>query len=118
MRRNAATVSARELPNEGSPVWRAFLRATDHGIMPAARSARGRRSMAYYGVYRGQVVDASTLGANGKVKVVVPSIDSTALWAPVCYSCSCAWGIRAGSQAIVAFENGSPNYPIVIGQID
>jgi hypothetical protein len=74
--------------------------------------------MAYYGVYRGQIVDVSTLGANGKVKVVVPSIDSAAMWAPVCYSCSCAWGIKAGSQAIVAFENGSPNYPIVIGQID
>jgi MFS family permease len=29
-----------------------------------------------------------------------------------------ARGTRVGSQAIVAFENGSPNYPIVIGQID
>jgi hypothetical protein len=74
--------------------------------------------MAYYGVYRGQIVDASTLGSSGKVKVVIPAIDSDAKWAPVCYSCSCAWGIRAGSQAIVAFENGSPNYPVVIGQID
>jgi len=33
-------------------------------------------------------------------------------------SCSCAGWIRVGSQAIVAFENGSPNYPIVIGKID
>ncbi|HKG01370.1 MAG TPA: phage baseplate assembly protein V [Xanthobacteraceae bacterium] len=74
--------------------------------------------MAFNGVYRGQVVDASTLGSSGKVKVVVPSVSSDAMWAPVCYSCSCAWGIRSGSSAIVAFENGSPNYPIVIGQID
>jgi hypothetical protein len=74
--------------------------------------------MAYNGVYRGQIVDTSTLGANGKVKVVVPSIGSGALLAPVCYSCSCAWGLRTGSTAIVAFENGSPNYPLVIGQID
>jgi hypothetical protein len=73
----------------------------------------------FFGVYRGNVLDASTIGSNGHVTVNVPAVGAmTNAVAPVCYSCSCAWAIQTGATVAVAFEGGDPSRPIVLGQID
>ena len=74
--------------------------------------------MSLQGVFRGVVVDASSLGSNGRVSVNVPQATTGTLHAPVCYSCNCAWGIEAGAKVMVAFENGNLNYPVVLGKFD
>jgi Type VI secretion system/phage-baseplate injector OB domain len=74
--------------------------------------------MAMFGVYRGQITDTNDPTGSGRVKVRVPQIGGVNAWAPVCYSCNGGWGITVGSAAIVAFEGGDLNRPVVLGQID
>lgn len=73
--------------------------------------------MALYGVYRGVVQDASQLADSGRVRVNVPMAGSTGNWAPVTYTCACAWGIQTGATVMVAFEGGDPSRPVVLGQV-
>ena len=74
--------------------------------------------MEMFGVYRGQVVDANDPIGKRRVRVVVPEVSDGNLWAPVCYTCSCARGIESGAIVVVAFEKGDANRPVVIGQVD
>lgn len=74
--------------------------------------------MPYFGVYRGTVQDTAQLAGSGRVRVSVPAISSGGNWAPVAYSCSCAWGIQTGATVLVCFEGGDANRPVVLGQID
>ena len=79
-----------------------------------------RGSALFSGVYRGVVMDAADVLQRGRVKVSVPSVAGSGggQWAPVCYTCNCTWSIQAGATVMVAFEGGSPDRPVVIGQVD
>jgi hypothetical protein len=69
------------------------------------------------GVYRGIVMDSTDPMVKGRVKVHVPAVAGMSVqWAPVCRSGDGM--IRVGATVVVAFEGGSPDKPIVIGQID
>jgi len=68
--------------------------------------------MQCYGVYIGMVVDQQDPNNSGRVKVVVPSLGMGETWAPVCTS---ATGRSVGGKAVIGFEGGSANHPIVLG---
>jgi len=67
--------------------------------------------MAFYGVYRGIVLDNVDPGASGRVRVSVEGRDG---WALVTLSSP---RIEVGSTVIVAFEHGDPSYPVVLGRV-
>ena len=71
--------------------------------------------MANTTIHRGQVIDTSQLESSGRVRVAVPG--GASMWAPVCYTCACAWGVQSGATVIVAYEGGDASRPVVLGQI-
>ncbi len=72
--------------------------------------------MALYGVYRGVVLDSSDPLASGRVRVDVMGIQG---WAPVAVSgaAESSANIYVGNTVIVAFEQGEPSRPVVLGRI-
>ncbi len=72
--------------------------------------------MALYGVYRGVVLDSNDPSAAGRVRVDVMGIQG---WAPVAVASASesAGNIYVGSTVIVAYEQGDPNHPVVLGRI-
>ena len=68
--------------------------------------------MAWYGVYRGVVVDNHDPEVSGRVKV---SVDGRAGWA---LSTLGGPKVQVGAMVIVAFEHGDPDRPVVLGQIN
>jgi type VI secretion system (T6SS) baseplate-like injector VgrG len=71
----------------------------------------------YFGVYRGTITDVSDL-ASSRVRISVPTVGVSSATAPVVYSCNAGWLMTVGQTAIVAFENGDTNRPIVLGVVD
>ncbi|HLX44879.1 MAG TPA: phage baseplate assembly protein V [Bryobacteraceae bacterium] len=63
------------------------------------------------GVYMGVVVGGGDPGGQGRLQVSVPSIGVGPTWAPVCNG---GRG-RVGGKAVIAFEAGDPDRPIVLG---
>jgi len=67
--------------------------------------------MAWYGVYRGVVLDGTDPQSSGRVKVNVEGRQS---WAPVVLTGA---KIQVGASVIVAYEHGDPSQPIVLGRV-
>jgi hypothetical protein len=63
------------------------------------------------GVYLAVVVGGGDPAGQGRLQVSVPSIGVGPAWAPVCNG---GRG-RVGGKAVVAFEAGDPDKPIVLG---
>lgn len=64
-----------------------------------------------YGLYIGIVAGGSDPAKQGRVRVTIPSIGTSPMWAKICTS---AMG-RSTGQAVVGFEGGDASRPIVLG---
>jgi hypothetical protein len=67
--------------------------------------------MAFYGVYRGVVLDNTDPQISGRVKV---DVEGRQAWALVTLTNP---KIQVGAMVIVAFERGDPNMPVVLGRV-
>jgi type VI secretion system (T6SS) baseplate-like injector VgrG len=74
---------------------------------PQPTPAGGR----YLGIYVGTVLSTADPEQHGRMMVSVPSIGLGPVWAPSCVS----GGGRVAGRAVIGFEAGDANYPIVIG---
>jgi len=67
--------------------------------------------MAFFGVYRGTVLDTNDPGPGGRVKV---NVEGRTAWA---LSTLDGPDVQVGSMVIVAFEHGDPDMPVVLGRV-
>jgi len=67
--------------------------------------------MAFFGVYRGTVLDNADPGAMRRVKV---SVEGREGWALVALA---GPKLEVGSNVIVAFERGNADYPVILGRV-
>ncbi|WP_198372789.1 phage baseplate assembly protein V [Roseomonas rosulenta] len=73
------------------------------------------------GVVRGIITDGADPTRGGRVYVQMPALaGSGGVWAPVCraFGASGGGGGSVGGAVWVAFENGDPAYPVVLGLAD
>lgn len=65
------------------------------------------------GVMQGVVTDTVDPMRKSRVRLRLPSLPGASTsWAP-----SCVTGLKAGDTIVVAFENGDPDKPIVLGRV-
>jgi uncharacterized protein involved in type VI secretion and phage assembly len=70
------------------------------------------------GVVRGFITDTADPGGQGRVQVQLPALaGSGGAWASVCRPLGAAGGASGGvgGEVWVAFENGDPDRPVVLG---
>ncbi len=74
--------------------------------------------MTYYGVYVGVVVGNQDPTNAGRVQVRLPMTGQTA-WALVAspFGATPSGRAQPGSRVVVAFENGDPSHPVVLGRL-
>lgn len=72
------------------------------------------------GVAIGIVVDTHDTQQQGRVRIKIPSVANSALWARVVkpmVARSAYLAPEVGDQVVVAFESGDPGRPFVIGAL-
>jgi uncharacterized protein involved in type VI secretion and phage assembly len=72
------------------------------------------------GIVRGIIIGGGDPSGRGRVQVQMPAMaGSGAAWAPVCRAMGAQGGAgNVGGAVWVAFENGDPAYPVVLGLAD
>ncbi|MEZ4671033.1 MAG: phage baseplate assembly protein V [Anaerolineae bacterium] len=88
------------------------------GLFQSTTKLDGR----YYGVYSGIVTDNKDPDALARVKVLVASVSSAALWArtatPMAGKQRGTWFVpEVDDEVLVAFEGGDPRRPYVVGSL-
>ena len=70
----------------------------------------------YYGVYRGIITSATDPLNQGRAQVTMPNLGTGSSWAPLCRDPGASrTPPPIGAACYVAFENGDPNYPVIVG---
>ncbi|BDG73844.1 phage baseplate assembly protein V [Roseomonas fluvialis] len=73
------------------------------------------------GILRGTITGGGDPSGGGRVQVQLPALaGSGSVWAPVCraFGGGGGGGGSVGGAVWVAFENGDPAYPVVLGLAD
>ena len=89
----------------------------------AACQSNGRHvqegDMAYYGSYRGSLMNTADPSMKGRVQVSIPSIGAAATsWAAPCREYRSTAMPPIGTAVWVMFEGGDPAYPVWMGCVN
>ena len=71
--------------------------------------------MAYYGIYRGNVLNNADPTMKGRVQVSVPAIAAVANWALPCRNFGSTTTPPIGTAVWVMFEGGNLSTPVWLG---
>jgi phage gp45-like len=71
--------------------------------------------MAYYGIYRGNVVNSADPSMKGRLQVNVPAVAGAATWALPCRDYGSTTNPPIGSTVWVMFEGGNLSNPVWMG---
>jgi hypothetical protein len=72
--------------------------------------------MAFYGIYRGRVMNSADPSMKGRVQVSVPSVAASASsWAAPCREYNSIAVPPVGTSVWVMFEGGDPALPVWMG---
>ena len=75
-------------------------------------------SKVFPGVYRAVVIDAEDPLDRGRVQIEIPSVSGEGVWAPMLRQAnSSLLTPERGDEVIVAFEEGDPASPLVLGML-
>jgi uncharacterized protein involved in type VI secretion and phage assembly len=71
------------------------------------------------GVAIGTVVDANDPTGRSRVRIRVPAMPGADTWALACvpFGSAIPGRPRVGDTVVVAFENGDPDRPVVLGRV-
>ncbi len=80
------------------------------------RGSIEENDMAYFGIYRGLVMNTADPSMSGRVQVSVSSVNNIGVaWAMPCREYQSARTPPIGTQVWVMFEGGDPSYPVWMG---
>ena len=71
------------------------------------------------GVHIGMIVNNMDPMSQGRAQIRIPDIAAaSSVWAPVCRPFGATGGApMIGGRVVVAFENGDPDMPIILGSL-
>jgi len=112
----ALQATTTSLPSVGDVVWISFEHGdTDYPIWEPYCDGEQDATSGYVGKYRASVIDNVDPMQEGRLLVVVPDVDSMAIWATASGDVRDGETPDVGTEVWIEYEYGDPAYPRWVG---